>query len=237
MVVAAGNRVEDNAGANDMPTALANRFQHAYANPTTDDWLKWASSDEGQVHPYVIGYIRNNRDDLNEFNAEVANREEKAFASPRTWEKVSDLFHEGIISSDENDVFFTRAVFGLIGVPASTQFLAYMSNTSAVVPPEEIVKNPKKARIPARKNLDALHATIASLEKYIKETPKHWKAGVIYAMREEIVPDVAILLAKTVTEVVYDLNPAQRAKAMGDDVFIEFADKFADMFADILVED
>jgi len=235
MVIAAGNRMEDNAGANDMPTALANRFQHVYANPTTDDWLTWATG-RGNIHPFIIGYMRHNKQDLNEFCKEVANREEKAFASPRTWEMVSDLLHEGRISISD-DARFTRAIFGLIGQPASTNFLAYMKNTSAVVPPSEIVKNPKKARIPSRKNLDALHATVASLEKHIKDKPTDWKAGVVYSMREEMVPDVAILLAKTVCEVLQKLTPTQRSKAMGDTVFEDFALKFEDMFAEILVDD
>lgn len=96
MVVACGNRVEDNAGANDMPTALANRFEHCYAKPTTDDWLAWGAgfreegeegvSGECRIHPLPLAFIRTCKDDLREWDTtskdgeRVALRSEKAFA-------------------------------------------------------------------------------------------------------------------------------------------------------------
>jgi hypothetical protein len=229
MVVAAGNRMEDNAGANDMPTALANRFLHLYANPSTDDWLSWAEG-EGKIHPYTIGYMRQNKGSLNEFNTDVANRDEKAFASPRSWEMVSDLLWEGEISVTGHNVLFTKTIMGIIGTGMATEFLAFMQNTTAVVPPEEIVANPKKARMPSKKNLDALHATVASLEHHIRENPKDWKAGVQYAVREDMVPDVGILLATTVTTVVHKMESKLRTKYMADPVFVELFDRYQDVF-------
>jgi len=235
MVVGCGNRVEDNAAANDMPTALANRFRHCYANPTTTDWLKWGTNfresgedgveEESRIHPLVIGYIRTCQDALREFNSEVASRSEKAFASPRTWEDVSELLYEGEIGQDHT--IFSKTVMGIIGKGSATQFLGYLRNSTALVPPEEIIRNPKKATIPSAKNLDALHATVASLEAYLKQNPKHWKAGVIYAMREEMLSDVGILLATTVSEIIVQrLDSKERAKAMGDDVFVSLAERY-----------
>jgi hypothetical protein len=105
-----------------------------------------------------------------------------------------------------------------------------MQNTTAVVPPEEIVANPKKARMPSKKNLDALHATVASLEHHIRENPKDWKAGVQYAVREDMVPDVGILLATTVTTVVHKMESKLRTKYMADPVFVELFDRYQDVF-------
>lgn len=226
MTIACGNRVEDNAGASDMPTALANRFRHTYANPTTTDWVSWAGEEESDIHPYVIGYIRKNEDDLNEFDTDVANRSEKAFASARTWEDVSDLLWEGELDSNGDEVF-SKVVMGIVGRGVGTKFLGFLRNTSAVVSPTEIVKNPRKAKVPSKKNLDAFHATISSLEHHIKNHPEHWEAAVIYALREEMISDFGLLLAKTAGWVIANkLDASQRAEAVGSDVFTELFERY-----------
>jgi hypothetical protein len=239
LVVACGNRVEDNAAANDMPTPLANRFRHCYAHPSTDDWLKWGTSfreagesgveGETRIHPLVIGYIRTCKDALREFNKDVATRSEKAYASPRTWEDVSEVFWEDEIAQDSP--IFSKVIMGIIGRGSTTQFLGYLRNSTALVTPEEIVKNPKKAKLPSSKNLDALHATIASLELHLKQNPKHWKACVIYASRKDMVSDVGILLAATVTDIVTtQLSPKDRMNAMGDPVFTKLFERYEGLF-------
>ena len=237
MTVGCGNRVEDNAAANDMPTALANRFRHCYANPSSDDWLKWATSfrevgesgaeGETRIHPLVVGYIRTCKDALREFNSDVASRSEKAFASPRSWEDVSELLWEAEIGQESP--IFSKSVMGIVGKGSATQFLGFLRNSTSLIPPEEIVKNPKKARVPSRKNLDALHATVASLELHLKQNPDDWKAGLIYAMREEMVSDVGILLAQTVSEIILTLPDADRAEAQGDDLFAELLERYEDL--------
>lgn len=228
MVVACGNRVEDNAGANDMPTALANRFRHVYANPQTTDWLKWAGTDEAGIHPLVNGYVRQCHDDLNEFNSDVANRSEKAFASSRTWEDISDLLWEGEL--EQGGEVFPKMVMGIVGRGIGTKFLAYLRNANACVPPEEIVKDPERARIPSKKNLDALHATIASLEHYIKAHPEHWEAAVRYSLREQMLSDFGLLLATTASWVVANkLSATARAEAVGSDVFASLFERYEDI--------
>jgi hypothetical protein len=223
MVIAAGNRVEDNAGANDMPTALANRFRHLYAAPTTDGWIEWAQ--KNGIHPYVYAYIRANRQDLNEFSDEVANRADKAFASPRSWESVSDFLWEGEIDR-ENDGAFSKVIMGTIGRGIATSFHAFLRNTSAVVPPELICKDPHKAKVPNKKSLDALHATIASLEHHIWEHKDQWPAAVIYATRDEMMQDFGCILANSIVNILLTLPAEERAEAMGADEFGDLLEKY-----------
>lgn len=237
MTIGCGNRLEDNAGANDMPTPLANRFRHCYALPKTEDWLRWGSqfreegeegiTGENRIHPIIIGYIRTRNDVLREFNSDIANRSEKAFASPRTWEDVSEVLWEGEIRPD--NPIFSRTIMGIVGYGQATEFLGYLRNSTSLVPPDEIVKNPKKAKIPSKQNLDAIHATIASLELYIKQHPEHWKAGLIYAMRDTMIPDIGILLAQTISEIVVGFSSQKRAKALTDDIFSDALDKYKDL--------
>lgn len=155
----------------------------------------------------------------------MANRADKAFASARSWESVSEFLWEGQIDR-ENDNTFSKVIMGIVGRGVATSFHAFLRNTTAVVPPEEIVKNPKKAKLPSKKNLDALHATIASLEHHIKEHPDTWEAGVIYATRDEMMPDFGCLLANSIVNVVLTLPADERAEAMGNDAFAELLDKY-----------
>jgi hypothetical protein len=70
-----------------------------------------------------------------------------------------------------------------------------------MISPDEIVKDAKKAGVPSRKNLDALHSTIASLEAHLRQKPTDWSACATYACREEMVDDLGIQLAFTVLDV------------------------------------
>ena len=229
MVIAAGNRVEDNAGANDMPTPLANRFQHAYCNPSVADWVKWAQS-EGDVHPFVTAYIRANKGDLHEFNEDVAHREEKAFASPRTWEKVSNRLKSGAIPYEADNALFLKMIAGLIGIGTTTKFLGFLRNTTKVIPPEDIVKDPKKAKIPSPRQVDAMHATITSLEAHIRQHPEDWEAAVVYALRDEMVDDFGIQLAFTVVDIIVTtMTTEQIAKAITGDLIVDLAERYEDL--------
>jgi len=227
MVLAAGNRVEDNAGAVEMTSALGSRFHQLYAHPLAKDWIKWAT-DEGNIHPFVVGFIRQCPDMLNEFNAEVAARAEKAFACQRTWHMVSDLVWE--TKAVETCDLFGRRVIGTIGRGTATNFLGYMRNTASVVPPEEVVKDPKGARVPTAKQLDVLYATVASLEYYLKNNPKYWAQVAQYALRKELLSDVGVVLAINVASATNKLNPAERAKAHGSDLWLEILDRYEEMF-------
>ena len=229
--IAAGNRIEDNAGANEMPTALASRFQHCYANPSVDDWVRWAQI-QGGVHPFVVGYIRQNKGELHTFNDEVASQDEKAFATPRTWEMVSDTLNDEVPAYSSGSMPFLKAISGLIGYANTTKFLAYLRNTNAVVSPEEIVKNPKKAKMPDKKNIDALGATIASLEAHIRRTPKDWEAAVIYATRKDMISDFGIILAHTAMEVVMEfLDQDAMTEALGSDALEGLLDRYEDILS------
>jgi DNA polymerase III delta prime subunit len=201
MIIAAGNRVEDNAAAQDMPTALGNRFRWIYAQPTHQDWIEWAVR-EGGIHPAVVGYLRKNEADLFDFNEEKANSEEKAFATPRSWENLSDALFEDELFEDR-DPEFMKTTAGIIGRGLASMFHAFLRTAMSAVPASEIVKNPKKAPVPKKQHLDLLHATVASLEHHIRENPKTYQAGLVYACREEMPADMAILLAKSITDLIW----------------------------------
>lgn len=87
-MIAAGNRETDKAVSYKMPTPLANRFIHLEMEADFDSWQRWAIN-KG-VHPDVVGYLSDKKQDLMSFDPKNAG---KAFATPRSWVFVSDLLY------------------------------------------------------------------------------------------------------------------------------------------------
>jgi len=233
LLIAAGNRPEDNAAACEMKTAMASRFRWIYYNLTTKDWLEWARK-EGAIHPLITTFIHNHRDRLHCFTPDAG---EKPFACPRTWEMTSRALFEneamvkaaiqGKKKSETSDFFKISA--GIVGKGSALGFSAFMDRTKNAVPIDEIISNPHKARYPDLENMDALHATMESLGWYVKnDHPEHWEAALIYATRKDHpLAELAIILATVVTDaIVEDLDEEQRIEAFGSDVFELANEKF-----------
>lgn len=90
VVFAAGNLESDGGVTNSMPLPLANRFRHYLMDVNTEQWLNFAS--EAGMHPYVLAYlsIGANGSKLQDFNVDrLLASDEKAFATPRSWEMLS----------------------------------------------------------------------------------------------------------------------------------------------------
>ena len=106
IVIAAGNRVSDKSVAYKMPKALANRLLHFNVSTSFADWKKWAL--HNNIHPLIIGFLAGRPDLLNTFDS---SNESLAFATPRSWEMVSNILNN--ISSDVDEVY--SLIAGLVG--------------------------------------------------------------------------------------------------------------------------
>lgn len=84
VIIGAGNRVEDGAIVKPMPSALINRFSHVQLEPNAAQWLKWA--EHKQLHEHVVEYVRTRPDHL----WEQPPKDERPFATPRSWEFLSN---------------------------------------------------------------------------------------------------------------------------------------------------
>jgi len=204
-LIAAGNRPEDNAAAQEMPTAMASRFRHIYSKVDASEWLQWASN-VGNIHHLIVGYIRGHKTALHNFKADSP---EKAFPCPRTWEMCSTAIKENEVEVKEaartgksKTTSLFKVTSGIIGSGFATELHAYLDQTRFAVPAEEIVKNPRGCKVPAGKEIDALHATVAELEYHVKHKPKDWKAALIYSIRKEMMPEMGLILATATTYVI-----------------------------------
>ncbi len=138
IVIAAGNRTQDRGVVHSMPAPLANRFEHVPLEPDLDDLRAYAFSHGWDVR--VPSFLAFRPNLLHAFDARSA---DPAFPTPRTWEKTSQKLQLGIPSGLEYQV-----VSGQVGQGAATEFLAFLRMAEQITPPDVVIKNPSKAKLP-----------------------------------------------------------------------------------------
>jgi hypothetical protein len=232
-IIAAGNRVEDKSAAFEMPMALANRMKHYYAKTDVDAWLEWAI--DAHVHPLITAFIRRQPQNLNTF-AEVVelSSAEKAFATPRTWEMMSKAMHKMDPSGGVSGDWLYKTAVGCIGSGIGITFAAFANNTTKLIPPEEIIKDPSTAPIPPKTEVDVLYATISALEHYIniEENWGKWDKALQYVLRPELESEFGLLIAKMATIIALSkLDEEGRVKAAQNKYFKEMYTKYGSYLA------
>ena len=129
-IVAAGNREGDRGVTYRMPAPLANRFLHLEMKVDFDDWQDWATLNK--VHPEVVGYVGYAKQDLYDFDPKGAS---KAFATPRSWNFVSEL-----LTDDDTDLETLQTLIsGAIGDGLAVKFMAHRKIASKLPRAEEIL--------------------------------------------------------------------------------------------------
>lgn len=158
-IVAAGNRASDKAIVNQMSTALKNRLAHIEYEVDTDDWCDWAI--KANISSEVLGFIRFRPALLNQFDDLVSDKsvnikDINAFATPRSWQRVSEV----IETKPDKDIEFSLYA-GIIGEGPATEFLAYLKYYRNLPDFNRILLNPTKEPVPTEPA--ALYATAAGL--------------------------------------------------------------------------
>ena len=161
ITIAAGNRQSDKANVFNMPKPLQNRFLHTtLVEPTVDDWAEWAM-DNG-IDSRIIGFLKFKRDYLMDFNPTDSN---KAFASPRTWEYVSDLIED---VEDYNEVYELSSL--AIGTGKSIELMEFIKLREKM-DVREILENPEGVEIPEQR--DVFYSMVTGVADAFKEKDEH----------------------------------------------------------------
>jgi len=119
-IVAAGNRDSDKGVTFRMPSPLANRFIHLEMRADFDDWFEWSTNND--IHQDVIGFLSLHKAELYDFDPRSGSR---SFATPRSWQFVSDLLEDGL----DHDTL-TNLVAGAVGEGVALKFMAHRRQTS-----------------------------------------------------------------------------------------------------------
>jgi len=114
-IVAAGNRENDRGVIYKMPPPLANRFVHFEMEVDFDDWKAWAYG--VGIDASIIAYLAYDKSMLFTFDP---TSNEKAFATPRSWEYVDSIVKSGI----ESDLILD-SISGAVGREAAVGYSSF----------------------------------------------------------------------------------------------------------------
>ncbi len=187
-IICAGNLMTDFAMVNAMPSALKNRMTHLTLDVNNDDWCEWAIGHN--IHESVIAFLRFRPGLLNEFEQGNKTKEAKgkarnmreatAFATPRTWQIMSEFVTDGIEAEIEYETYQ-----GIIGEAAAAEFVGFQKYYRSLPNLDQVLMNPKTAKVPTEPaTLYALstglaaRATPDNMERviqYIERIPKEFQ--------------------------------------------------------------
>jgi len=138
-IVAAGNREGDRGVTNRMPTPLANRFTHA---EVVEDMRAVTEHFQAIGLPAIgVAFLNFRTPLLCTFDPAKA---DKAFATPRTWEKALRYYASTTMPSDVKKI----AIAGAIGDGPATEFAAFEDIWLKMTPVSKIIKDPEGTDVP-----------------------------------------------------------------------------------------
>ena len=212
-VVAAGNRHSDRAGANRLLTSLVNRFVTLEAEHEPKEWTVWAL--RNGVHRDIIGYLGFKPPMLYDFRPNGG--DQKAFPSPRSWERASNLLKAGIPDRLRHDL-----LTGCVGEGAAAEFVNYLEIVAGLPDLDKVLAKPDRAPVPNKPA--ACYAIAIALAERIKDSDNGVIANFV-AYMERLRPEHAVLGVHTAV-----VNMEERFLACPE--AMQFATEHRDMFLD-----
>lgn len=134
-IVLSGNMRQHKAGTFEMPTHLRNRLAHTEMVADRDDFRTYCGDKD--INPMITAYLEWRPDHLSMFDST-----QYANASPRTWEKTSDVLSIGMPQYAERAL-----ITGLNGEGVTNEFYGFMKIAGGLPHIKDIFDNPENVRI------------------------------------------------------------------------------------------
>lgn len=157
IVIAAGNRVTDKSVAFKMPKALANRLMHIEIKVSFSSWKEWAI--KSGINEKVLGFLSFRQKYLTNYDP---SKDDLAFATPRTWEMVSNLLN--YISGDVEEMY--SLIAGLVGTGTAVEFRTWCKVYNQLPDINNIFDGTEET-VPS--STDAMYALVSSMTAYARE--------------------------------------------------------------------
>lgn len=178
IVIAAGNRVTDKSVAYKMPKALSNRLMHLQIDVDFDAWKSWALTQKLDLR--VVGFLSNRQDELCTFNG---GNDDVAYATPRSWEMVSNVLLEGSYA-DPKEAF--ALIAGLVGVGVANEFCSWCRTHASLPDVKKILAGESQ---PVPTSPDALYATVRLMVAAVGDCGNLSAARALIAYSTKFPPD------------------------------------------------
>ena len=159
-IMGMGNRDTDKGVTYKMPTPIMNRFVHLEMRVDFDDWQRWALLNT--VSSEVVGYLTAFKNHLFEFEPGTAAR---GFATPRSWEFVSDILLQ---NEDLPDMVMLALISGAVGDGISVQFTEFRK-IAKDLPQAEHILSGKLKKMPKKVEVSLAYALTTTLCYELKE--------------------------------------------------------------------
>lgn len=190
MVVAASNREKDRSGVQRELAFVTNRRVLIPIEPNLDSWVEWAEDPEwGNVNWIAIAFAKHRPGII--FSDTVPEKP-GPFCTPRSFVKTSRMLNSGF-----TDAEFSELAAGTMGEGASAEFIAFTRVVSQLPDYDDIVRDPKKCKLPDKERPDAQYAvtqmvahrvdatTAEPAFDYLKRLPREFQvSGIKAAMRK-----------------------------------------------------
>lgn len=185
IVIAAGNRTTDKSVAFKMPKALSNRLLHIEVEDSFKSWKEWAV--KNGINEKVVGFLSFRQNYLMNFDA---GNNDLAFATPRSWEMVSNILNN--IDSDIDKMY--PLISGLIGTGIAVELRTW----ERVYKDLPDIKDIFEGKLPEPpKSPDALYALTASMTAYARNHKDNMtKIANSIAYADRLPPDFSVVLLK-----------------------------------------
>ncbi len=185
IVIAAGNRTTDKSVAYKMPKALANRLLHIEIESSFSSWREWAV--RAGVNDKVLGFLSFRQNYLMCFDS---SSDDLAFATPRSWEMVSNLLNT--VSSDIDRMY--PLIAGLVGTGVAVELRTW-AKVYGQLPDIEDIFDGKMPALPS--GTDAMYALTAAMTAYAREHKKDlWRLANSIRYADRMPPDFSTVLMK-----------------------------------------
>lgn len=176
IVVAAGNRREDRAATQELPSHLRNRFAHLQIEPRFDDWKGWAEKSKeaggGEVEPRLVAFLDSNQGRLNAFDPDKV-----ASPTSRTWEFVGRVIQ--IFDGHKDKRARNAMIGGCVGKGMQAEVTAFLADSEDMPTLDQICKDPANAPVP-----DSTSACRSVLDNMANTIPPKFAASAAtYAAR------------------------------------------------------
>lgn len=209
-VVAASNRIGDNAGTSSMPTHVNNRFWHVELEVSHEDWLAWAV--ENDVDYRVVAYLKYRPSALLVFDPRS---KESAFATPRSWVMLSNMLKQLDSAVDTTDPVLMGAwAAGIVGNAHGKEFAGFLRTLASLCSIEQILLSPDSIAVPTDPSV--CYALATGLAPQVKRET----IGNAFKFMTRISKEFAFVFAKKVETI----QPALRKTK----AFVEFCATNAD---------
>ena len=153
-IIALGNREDDNGVFVQMPSPLANRFEIHTIGYDLDVWKKNFAY-KVDINPLVISYLNFKPSALHNF---IPDSNTMIFASPRTWQAVSDILNTDNLDMDDDILRYK--IEGNVGEIECNSFLQFCKLKDELVSVDDIILG-KEVEIP--KEHDKIYLLIGSV--------------------------------------------------------------------------